>query len=202
MDCVQHQLDKIGTYFVGEYYNTIFAYAKRQTAITKNTNIRNEYRTAVVQYYTQLENNHDVYAKVIQKLQSFFIENTTSYFIPTGRFVDTILTNFTPSEFFPHLKAHEKDSMLHTIITSLANELGSHCISSDIIIKITSNREVTHPMVIRTLQEFAVAHLLSLRDAFLIKYTNPTTGGLDTDSITMRQCLVKTLSDKVNLQKK
>jgi hypothetical protein len=192
----------LGSYFVDLYFNHIYASSKLNIINSNGNSITDEYKAQVQAYMTNVKGDHSCYTDTINKLYNYY-KNTTSYkTITFNTFIDHIVFEIIPVDYFESCTTKEKDEMLGNAIYDLISGLGVYVTSIDILPKIIDHHDQPE-YTVRLIQDYAVTLLLTKRDFIhnqFIKNSNNVKDQVSHDLVDrMNKQIVRLVKEKSNL---
>lgn len=189
----------IGSYFVDIYFNHIYANSK----INNEQSITDEYKKQVQVYMTSIKSDHSVYSDTLKNLYDFYKIHTSYKTITFSDFIDHIVSEIIPEEFFESFTNKEKDELLGSTIYDIVTGIGIYVTNIDILPKIIDHHHINPAVTVRIIQDYAVTLLLIKRDYLqnqLIKKNNQMTSGISQELLQkMNRQLIRLAKDKSNL---
>lgn len=213
MDATQHQhanhdprlisiLEVLGSYFVDVYYNHV--YNSAQTRLKAGASLTDEYVRHVQSYIIGVKNDESCYREVVQNLHKYFRQTTRYTTLSFADFVERIVRQFIPAEYYDLLKAPEKDESLGSILADLASALGAHVTSPDMLRRIIDGHDDQPRVTIRMVQDQAVIILLAKRGEIHNSFLRRIGQAKETVSMDvvddMKRAIRKLVKEKAELQ--
>lgn len=160
--------DVVGSYFVDVLFNHIYNASKIKVA--NNSSITDEYKKNVQAYIIEIKNNHNSYSSTVRELYKHFMNFTSYKTISYIRFVDNIVEQIMPEEYFDSLNSNEKDEILGSTICDLISALGVYATNAEMLSRIIDHHDTDFKVTIRMMQHEAITLLLSKRDSIFNKF--------------------------------
>lgn len=154
-------LEILVSYFVDIYYNHVYSSAVKK--VETASSLTDEYIRQVKAYVMGVKTDEVCYKKVIHNLHVYFQETTRHSIMPFADFVDKIVQQFIPPEYYDLLKLNEKDETLGSIIVDLVSGLGVYITTPKTLVRIIDEHELNPRVTIRMIQNNGVALLLTKR---------------------------------------
>jgi hypothetical protein len=156
-------LEIVGAHFVDVFYNHIYSSARTALAQGGRTRIlvTDEYCRRVRAYVLGVKQDPRCYGDVVMGLHRYFQGYSTLSF---ADFVDRIVSQFVPEDYYKLMHASDKDESMSTVICDLVVGLGAYATGQDMLARVIDDR-VAHPQVtIRMLQDHSITLMLAKRD--------------------------------------
>jgi uncharacterized membrane protein YgcG len=154
-------LEILGSYFVDVFYNHV--YNSSQTRLKAGASLTDEYVRHVQSYIIGVKNDEGCYREVVQNLHKYFQTTTRYTTLSFADFVERIVKQFIPEEYYDLLKSPEKDESLGSIVADLSSALGAYVTSPDMLRRIIDGHNHQPRVTIRMVQDQAVTVLLAKR---------------------------------------
>jgi hypothetical protein len=195
-------MEILGSHYTDIYFNHIWtsarAQAKRGGALT------DEYTRQVKAYIIGAKTDKESYRGIVEHLHTYFRTTTRYSALPYNEFVNQVVAQFIPPEYFALLRAEEKDEALGTIVADLISGLGVYVTSPALLQRVVANHDERPAETIRQLQDQAVTLLLAKRaeihNKFLRKVGQAKEGGLSETEEALKGVIRKLVSSKVGLK--
>ena len=157
-------LEILGSQFVDIYFNHVYNSARAH--LNTGESLTDEYTRRVQAYIVGVKDDGKSYREVVQNLHKYFQTTTRHTTLSFADFVERIVQQFIPAEYYGLLNAPEKDETLGSIIADLVSSLGAYVTSPDMIRRIIDEHDppLGQPKVtIRMIQDQGVVILLTKR---------------------------------------
>jgi len=151
----------LGSYFVDVYYNHV--YNSAQTGLKAGGSLTDEYVRRVQSYIVGVKTDEQCYRQVVQNLHRYFQTTTRYTTLSFADFVERIVQQFIPPEYYDLLTSPEKDESLGSAIADLVSGLGAYVTSPDLIRRIIDEHDHAPRVTIRMVQDQGVTILLAKR---------------------------------------
>jgi len=156
-------LEVVGSYYVDIFYNIIYNLAK--THVSKGGgSITDDYRRQVQSYILGVRQEEKCYRDAVGNLHKYFQTRTRYSSLNFPDFVDKIVSQFMPVEYYKSIKTSEKDEFLSSILCDLIAALGGYMTRPDILPRIIDDRDKDHEVTIRMLQDHSIYLQITARD--------------------------------------
>jgi hypothetical protein len=159
-------LEIVGAHFVDVFYNHI--YSSAHTALSQSTRTRisvtDEYRRRVQAYTLGIKQDQQCYRDIITNLHTYFQSMTRYSTLSFADFIDRIVSQFVPNEYFQLMRSSDKDETMGTIICNFIAGLGAYVTGSEMLPRIIDGRAEYSQVTIRMLQDHSITLLLAERD--------------------------------------
>ena len=136
-------------YFVNTYYTDIYNSSK---AHNMTSSLTDSYRDRISSYIKAIKSIESSFRRLCSDLHRFVTRSSRFQTLMYGEFVDRLVQDFTPSEYYQVLTKVQKDEMFSSIINDIASTLGSYCVSPSMLKKIIddhSNKIVNQEIIYR-----------------------------------------------------
>lgn len=174
-------LEILGSQFVDVYYNHV--YNSAQTHLDPGGSQTDEYVRRVKAYIIAVKTYEKCYCEVVQNLYKYFQMTIGRTALSFADFVEQIVQQFIPKEYYNLLGASEKDEALESIVVDLVSTLGVYVTSPDMLLRIIDGHDVKPGATIRKIQDQAVNILLAKRGAIHNSFLSRLGQAKDTVSI-------------------
>lgn len=154
-------LEVVGSHFVDIYFNHV--YNSSQTKLKAGGSLTDEYTRQIRAYITGVKTDEQLYRTVIQGLHRYFQNATRFSALSFTDFVERIVSQFIPPEYYGQFKTQEKDETLGSIVADLVSGLGVYISSSDMLRRVIDEHNLNTNVTIRMLQDQAITILLNKR---------------------------------------
>lgn len=154
-------LEILGSHFVDTFYNHV--YNSAQTNLKSGGSLTDEYVRRVQSYIVGVKTDEQCYRQVVQNLHRYFQTTTRYTTLSFADFVERIVQQFIPPEYYDLLKAPEKDETLGSIVADLVSGLGAFVTSPDMIRRIIDEHDRSPRVTIRMIQDQGITILLAKR---------------------------------------
>jgi hypothetical protein len=154
-------LEILGAQSVDIYYNHVYISAR--THLKPGDSLTDEYVKRVRAYIIGVKTDEGCYLEVIQNLHKYFQSLTRYTTLSFADFVEKIVQQFVPPEYYDLLKAPEKDEYLSSIVADLVSTLGAYVAKPDMLRRIIDEHDARPTVTIRMAQSQAVTILLAKR---------------------------------------
>jgi hypothetical protein len=195
-------LDVVGSYFVSIYYNDVYVTAKAK--IAPRGSLTDSYVGSVKAIMLAIKTDKNAYHTFVKNLHQYFRKVTSFATLAFGSFVDKIVRQFIPPEYYDLLKNEEKDETLGSIITDLAANLGSYATEPKMLRRIIDNHDVSPGVTIRMLQDKSIEILLAKRGDIHNGFLRKIGQARDTVSVDLvndlKQAIRKLVKEKSELK--
>lgn len=163
----------VAGYFVDVFYNTLYIGAKRESERSNNSkkSITDIYRGFSTLYLYGTFKEHDKYLYVVKGLHEYYMEVINNSIMTFSEFVNIIVGEFVPEEYYGDISGREKDKILGDVIKRLITRLSSKC-NNEFIGLIIDERPNVRPI-----QDDARECLFVIRDEYYLKFVNQINGG-------------------------
>lgn len=152
----------LGSYFVDIFYNVIYHSARQRAG--PEYSLTDEYCRQVQVYITAVKTSRDDFRKTLNGLYHYY-QTETRYGsgLSFHEFVEKIVPNFVPEEYYANFATEHKDDMLGKIIVDLIASLGAFATSPEILPKIIDLHDKEPALTIRRMQDRAISYLHGVR---------------------------------------
>ena len=154
-------LEILGSHFVDVYYNHVYNSAR--TGLKSGGSLTDEYVRRVQSYIVGVKTDEQCYRQIVQNLHRYFQSATRYTTLSFVDFVERIVQQFIPSEYYNLLNSSEKDESLGSIIADIVSGLGAYVTSPDLIRRIIDEHDHNPRVTIRMIQDQGVTILLAKR---------------------------------------
>jgi hypothetical protein len=195
-------LEILGSQFVDVYYNHV--YNSAQTHLKSGGSLTDEYVRRVQAYIIGVKSDERCYREVVQNLHKYFQTTTRYTTLSFADFVERIVQQFIPEEYYDLLKAPEKDESLGSIVADLVSALGAYVTSPDMLRRIIDGHDHQPRVTIRMIQDQAVTILLAKRGEIHNSFLRRIGQAKDTVSMDvvddLKRAIRKLAKQKANLK--
>ena len=154
-------LEVLAAYFVDVFFNHIYSSAR--TGQKTGGSLTDEYVRRVQAYVVGVKTDEQCYRQIVQDLHAYFRKMTRYATLSFADFVERIVQQFIPSEYYDLLKLPEKDESLGSIIADLVSGIAAYVTSPDIIWRLIDEHDHNPQVTIRMVQDQSVTILLGKR---------------------------------------
>ncbi|GFR88143.1 BA71V-B475L [Elysia marginata] len=154
-------LEILGSQFVDVYFNHVYNSAR--THLETGASLTDEYVRRVQAYIIGVKNDGRCYREVVQSLHKYFQATTRFTTLSFADFVERIVRQFIPEDYYGLLDAAEKDEALGSIVVDLVSTLGSYVTLPDMLRRIIDGHDHLPRVTIRMIQDQATTILLAKR---------------------------------------
>jgi len=151
----------LGAYFTDTYFNHVYSSAK--TNVTKARSLTDEYVRRVSAYVTAVKDEQSLYLNVVAQLHKYFQQTTRYTTLMFVDFVDKVVAQFIPENYFKELRNAEKDETLSSVIAELVSALGLYVTKPELLKKVIDGHDANPAVTIRMIQDEAITVLLAKR---------------------------------------
>ena len=176
-------LEILGSHFVDTFFNHVWVSAR--THLKAGTSITDEYTKRVQAYITGVKNDERCYRDVVMNLHKYFQATTRYTTLSFPDFVERIVVQFIPEEYYDLLKSSEKDETLSSILADLVSGMGVYVTSPDMLRRIIDEHDEQPGVTIRMIQDQGVTILLQKRGEIHNKFLKRVGQTKETVSIEM-----------------
>lgn len=110
--------EKIGSYFVGIFYNNLYDTAKQEHVAGRASSITDAYNTVCVKYVRHF-GDPDLYRQTTQNLHKYF-ESFGQTSLPYAEYVDTIAQEFIPEDYWDGIPIQKRDWVMGHVLQESA----------------------------------------------------------------------------------
>lgn len=193
----------IGAYFVDIVYNTIYNSASVHRG---DKSITDEYKKHIQAFIMAVKNDRNAYSNRIIQLHNYFTGTTGFVTMSFNTFVDTIVAQFVPENYYDLYTQEEKDEILSSVICNLVTGLGVYATTPELLSWIIDKHGLNHNVTTRRLQDHAIIILLTKRDEIHNKLLGESSQVKEVVSISVVENLHKAIKrlvkDKAHLTAK
>jgi len=154
-------LEILGSHYVDIYYNHIWSSAR--SGLKSGGSIADEYVRQVKAYIVGVKTDPDSYRAIVGHLHVYFRTSTRYTSLSFADFVDRVVSQFLPPEYYALVKAPQKDAALETIVVDLVAALGAYVTTPELLRKIVDEHDRRPELTIRLIQDQGVTILLAKR---------------------------------------
>jgi hypothetical protein len=154
-------LEILGSHYVDIYYNHIWSSAR--TGLKAGGSIADEYARQVKAYIVGIKTDPESYRSIVGHLHVYFRTITRYTTLSFADFVDRVVSQFLPPEYYALVKAPQKDAALETIVVDLVAALGAYVTTPELLRRIVDEHDRRPEVTIRMIQDQGVAVLLAKR---------------------------------------
>jgi hypothetical protein len=164
--------DTVGSFLTDIVYNDL--YEKAVGVINQNheggpKSITDAYRANIINYMKGVK-RVDLYRIVIKKLHEYYQRYSGFGGIVFGEFVDKIVSQFIPSEYFKDFTGQNKDKTLHDIIVWTVADIAEFILEPDMLRRIIDNHlDVANVTLI---QDRIMEILIIMRENYYAKFAS------------------------------
>lgn len=195
-------LEILGSHFVDVYFNHV--YNSAQTHLEAGASLADEYVRRVQAYIIGVKSDKQCYHVVVQNLHGYFQATTRYTTLSFVDFVELIVQQFIPKEYYDLLKAPEKDESLGSIVADLVSALGAYVATPDMLRRIIDGHDHQPLVTIRMIQNRAVTILLAKRGEIQNSFLRRIGQAKDTVSMDvvddLKQAIRKLAKQKASLK--
>ncbi len=171
-------LEIVGSHYVDVFYNHIYNSACTALAASDRSRISltDEYRRRVQAYILGVKQDDQCYREAVTNLHRYFQSTTRYSTLSFSDFVERVVSQFVPPDYYKHMRAPDKDETLGTILCDLVAALGAHVTSPGMLPRVIDSRQVetatpaSHQVTIRMLQDHCTTLLLAKRNEIYNQY--------------------------------
>lgn len=196
-------LSIMASYVVDEYYINVYDTAKQ--SIQGDLSLTDIYIDKIRSYIICIKTYIECYKYVIKELYGSFLKTPRFRTLTFPGFIDKIVSQFIPNEYFTVLSAEQKDEMLSSIICDLFSTMGSVVTSPDILRKIIDQHDTDKRYINTIMYQEALNILNTKREVICSKIISKS--GQSKEFISaevsaeMRKQLDRTIDDNVKLKR-
>ena len=195
-------LEVVGSYFVDVFFNHVYLSAK--TSLKSEGSLVDEFSRRVQSYIVGVKTDKHCYLQVVQNLYRYFQTTTVLTSLTFADFVERVVQQFIPAEYYGHLTCSEKDETLGSIVVDLVSRLGAYVTSPGLIRQIVDEHDRRPQGTIRKIQDQGVTFLLTKRGEIYNSFVKKIGQTKDTVSVDvvagLRQTIRKLLKQKAELK--
>ena len=158
----QSIVDIIGSYFTDIYFNSIHKTATKN--VTAESSVTDEYRNSTDRFIQGVKTDERHYRSVITSLHRYFSEETKFSSISFVSFVDIIIEQFVPIEYYQLLVTQDKDEMLSSIVCDLVSNLGVFVTTHSSLKRIIDEHDTGAAVTINMIKEHAKQTMTAKKD--------------------------------------
>jgi len=132
----------IGSYFVNQFYTTIFVTAKKKFNCDnkKSNDLTDMYKSLILTYLSGILKTQKYYSKVCLELLRFFQDNTKYKVLSLNDFINKIVMTLLPDEFYNTMTDNEKAFFLHKFIIEVIQDFTKYIVKSEHLSMAIDNR--------------------------------------------------------------
>lgn len=161
-------LEIIGSYFVDIIFNHVYTSAR--TNQSGGSSLTDEYIRFATAYMTGVKSDKKCYGDTVRGLHKYLAGTTSYTTISFSAFVDLIVKNYIPEEYFREFTSPDKDEILSSILCDLVSNLISGATEHSMLRRIIDEHDQAPAVTIRMLQDIAIQSLLAKRSELLNKF--------------------------------
>jgi hypothetical protein len=195
-------LEILSAHFVDIYYNHI--YISAQTQQPPEGSLTDEYVRQIRAYVLGVKSDKYNYQDVVKHLHKYFQSMTRFKTLTFTDFVERIVHNFVPPEYYDLYKTEEKDEILGGIVTDLISELGVFVTTPAMLRRVIDQHNQMYKVSIRILQDRGIWILLNKREEIrnlFLRRVGQTKDSVSQDVVENIKKVVRQLAkDKTDLQ--
>lgn len=153
----------IVAYFVGVYFNDIYNVAR--ASLSRNSggkSLTDMYKSQVQAFVIGAKNDETCYRGLINNLYKYFAAYYSTVSFP--QFVDKVMEQIVPSEYFGQLSNTERDEFLSSVVCELVTGLAAFSTTSGMLQRIIDAHDHQWKVTQRMIQDHGVTVLLSKRE--------------------------------------
>jgi len=151
----------VGSHFVDIYFNHV--YTSAQSHAQGGGSLPNEYARQLGTSTVGVKRDKRVYRAVVKNLHRYFQSFTQYEAVSFGDFVDAIITQLVPKEYYELLTADQKDEFLSSTICDLVAGLGAYMTTPDLLLRVIDHHDAEAQVTIGMAQKEATAILMRTR---------------------------------------
>jgi hypothetical protein len=194
-------LEIVGSHFVDIFFNHVWASA--HTNLKSGTSITDEYTRRVKAYILGVKTDERCYRDIVTRLHEYFRATTRYTTLSFSDFVERIISQFIPLEYYDLLNAAEKDETLGSVIADLISGLGTYVTRPDMLRRIIDEHDLQPKVTIRMIQDQGVTVLLAKRSVIHNNFLRKIGQATDTVSSEivddLKKALVKVVKQKAEI---
>ena len=130
-------LEGTSAFFVNEFYNNVYSLAKS----SRKGSLTESYQERVSNYVRGIKTVEQIFKTLCSNIHRYICKSARFSSMMYGEFVDKLIANFTPSDYFEMLTRDQKDELFSSIINDLASTLGTFCLRPNILRKIIDEHD-------------------------------------------------------------
>lgn len=195
-------LEILSAHFVDIYYNHVYNSAQMQQP--PEGSLTDEYVRQIRAYILGIKSDKYNYQNVVKLLHAYFQTMTRFKTLTFTDFVERIVQNFIPPEYYDLYKTEEKDEILGSIVTDLISELGVFVTTPAMLRRVIDQHNQMYKVSIRILQDRGIWILLNKREEIRNRFLRRV--GQTKDSIpqevldNLKRMIRRLAKDKTDLQ--
>lgn len=160
--------DIVGSFFVDCWYNTLYIKAFEIVKSSRGRTITDTYRYNITQYIRGINSDRQYVLKVIKMLHSYYQAAIGVNFISISEFVDKVLNEFIPDEYFKDFDTSNKDTIFHEIIVTTVVEFGKSILNKPVLERVIDDHENRDNVT--ELQDIIIGILAAQRDEYHMRF--------------------------------
>jgi hypothetical protein len=154
----------LGSYFTDIVFNHIYGSAR--TRATSGKSITDEYVRQMHAYVVGVKNDKECYRGVLHGAHQYFGVHINVPVISYGEFVNRVVSQCVPAEFFRDCSDPQKDEIMCSIVCDLVANLAAFATAPDMLRRIIDDRATAPAITTRMLQDAATTSLVTRRTLF------------------------------------
>lgn len=154
-------LEVLSSHYVDIYYNHIWTSA--EVGVKKGGALSDEYVRQVKAYITGVKTDPASYKSVVAHLHTYYRTITRYATLSYADFVDQVVAQFVPAEYFALCKAPQKDETFETVVVDLIAGLGAYVTGPALLRRVVDEHHRQPEVTIRMVQDQGVTLLLTKR---------------------------------------
>jgi hypothetical protein len=152
------------SFFVNEFYNNVYGFAKAQVSGEKS--LTDMYTGKVHAYIVGVKGVRKCYANLITELHRYCVKyHFGSLTFP--EFVDKFVSKFTPPMYFEGMTKEHKDELLSSIICGIVSSIGEFVTRPEILCKIIDEHEISRAVACKMILDSGLCALCNKKDAVM-----------------------------------
>jgi hypothetical protein len=158
----QSIINIISSYFTDLYFNLLHRHAVM--SVGPESSITDEYRSAVSRFIQGLKTDSKHYRAAVTKLHQYFTQQTSFTSTSFTDFVNLIIEQFVPPEYYTLLTSGDKDELLSSIVCDVASHVGVYVTIPEMLRKIIDEHDKNVPVTVKMIEEHGCSTLIVKRD--------------------------------------
>jgi hypothetical protein len=132
----------VGCYFVDVFYNHLYNKANERLNTSSNpSSLTDEYKNCINQYVMGATKIKDCYTKMMTELHSYYQNHTRFSTITLNDFINNILQQYVPQEYYDVMKDNDKNLFIGKTILKIIRKFQFEIIKFETLRKIIDNHQ-------------------------------------------------------------